>query len=39
MYSVSAQVNDLEIVKVPLDVNNGFHLQPDKVNAALSADP
>lgn len=39
MYSVSAQVNDIEIVKVPLDVNNGFHLQPDKVNEALSADP
>jgi histidinol-phosphate aminotransferase len=39
MYSVSAQVNDVEIVKVPLDVNNGFHLQPDKVNEALSADP
>ncbi|KAJ5359474.1 uncharacterized protein N7496_011887 [Penicillium cataractarum] len=38
MYSVSAQVNDIEIVKVPLDVNNGFHLQPDKVNEALSAD-
>ncbi|CAI7632310.1 hypothetical protein PCG10_001037 [Penicillium crustosum] len=39
MYSVSAQVNDLEIVKVPLDATNGFHLQPDKVNEALSADP
>ncbi|CAG7976786.1 unnamed protein product [Penicillium salamii] len=39
MYSVSAQVNDIEIVKVPLDASNGFHLQPEKVNAALSADP
>ncbi|KAJ5458341.1 Aminotransferaseclass I/classII [Penicillium sp. IBT 31633x] len=39
MYSVSAQVNDLEIVKVPLDTANGFHLQPDKINEALSADP
>ncbi|KAJ5407146.1 hypothetical protein N7465_008430 [Penicillium sp. CMV-2018d] len=39
MYSVSAQVNDLEIVKVPLDATNGFHLQADKVNEALSADP
>ncbi|OQE25444.1 hypothetical protein PENSTE_c006G03069 [Penicillium steckii] len=38
MYSVSAQVNDVEIVKVPLDVSNGFHLQPEKVNEALSAD-
>ncbi|KAJ5515039.1 Aminotransferase class I/classII [Penicillium fimorum] len=39
MYSVSAQVNDVEIVKVPLDTTNGFHLQADKVNEALSADP
>jgi histidinol-phosphate aminotransferase len=39
MYSVSAQVNDVEIVKVPLDATNGFHLQADKVNEALSADP
>lgn len=39
MYGVSAQVNDLEIVKVPLDVNDGFQLQPDKVNEALAADP
>lgn len=39
MYSVSAQINDIDIVKVPLDVDNGFHLQPDKVNEALSADP
>ncbi|KAJ5091427.1 hypothetical protein NUU61_006297 [Penicillium alfredii] len=39
MYSVSAQVNDIEIVKVPLDAANGFQLQPEKVNEALSADP
>ncbi len=39
MYSVSAQVNDVEVVEVPLDVENGFQLQPDKINAALSADP
>lgn len=39
MYSVSAQINDVEIVKVPLNVDDGFHLQPDLVNAALSADP
>jgi histidinol-phosphate aminotransferase len=38
MYSVSAQVNDVAIVKVPLDAANGFNLQPDKVNEALSAD-
>ncbi|OJJ62853.1 hypothetical protein ASPSYDRAFT_142925 [Aspergillus sydowii CBS 593.65] len=39
MYSVSADVNDVEIVKVPLDTENGFSLQPEKINAALSADP
>jgi histidinol-phosphate aminotransferase len=39
MYSVSAQVNDVEIVKVPLDASNHFSLQPAKINAALSADP
>ncbi|KAL4815634.1 pyridoxal phosphate-dependent transferase [Aspergillus spinulosporus] len=39
MYSVSADVNDVEIVKVPLDIDNGFALQPEKINAALSADP
>ncbi|XRM36951.1 histidinol-phosphate transaminase [Aspergillus tubingensis] len=38
MYGVSAQVNDIEIVKVPLDVNNGFQLQPEKINEALAAD-
>ncbi|GLA42622.1 histidinol-phosphate transaminase [Aspergillus niger] len=39
MYGVSAQVNDIEIVKVPLDVDNGFQLQPEKINEALAADP
>ena len=39
MYSVSAQVNDVEVIKVPLDVDNGFRVLPDKVNAQLSADP
>ncbi|KAA8651709.1 hypothetical protein EYZ11_000006 [Aspergillus tanneri] len=38
MYAVSAEVNDVEIVKVPLDVNNGFQLQPDKINETLAAD-
>ncbi|KAH8699110.1 histidinol-phosphate aminotransferase [Talaromyces proteolyticus] len=38
MYAVSADVNDVEIVKVPLDASNGFQLQPDKINAALAAD-
>lgn len=39
MYAVSAQVNDVEVVKVPLDTDNGFKLQPEKINAKLSADP
>jgi len=38
MYAVAAQVNDVEMVKVPLDVNNNFQIQPDAINAALSAD-
>jgi histidinol-phosphate aminotransferase len=38
MYAVSADVNDVEVVKVPLDVNNGFQLQPDKISEALAAD-
>lgn len=36
MYSVSAAVNDVGIVKVPLDTDNGFALQPEKINARLS---
>ncbi|KAK4543187.1 hypothetical protein LTR36_005737 [Oleoguttula mirabilis] len=39
MYSVSAQVNDVEVVKVPLDVEHGFNAQPDEINARLSEDP
>ncbi|KAK5148251.1 histidinol-phosphate transaminase [Rachicladosporium monterosium] len=39
MYAVSAQVNDLEVVKVPLDVNDGFAAQADKINARLAEDP
>ncbi|KAK4917699.1 histidinol-phosphate transaminase [Elasticomyces elasticus] len=38
MYAVSADVNDLETIKVPLDVNTNFSLQADKVCEALSAD-
>jgi len=38
MYGVSAQVNDVEVVKVPLDTENGFMLQPDLINEKLSAD-
>ena len=37
MYAVSAQVNDLEIVKVPLDVENSFSLRPSAINEALSS--
>ena len=39
MYAVSAQVNDVEVTKVPLDVDDGFRAQPDKINAKLSEDP
>ena len=38
MYAVSADVNDLEIVSVPLDVERGFALRPDQVCEKLSAD-
>ena len=39
MYAVSAQINDLEIVKVPLDVTRNFKLRPEAINDALSSDP
>ena len=39
MYAVSAQVNDLEVVKVPLDTTRNFRLRPDVINDALSSDP
>ena len=38
MYAVSADVNDLGIVKVPLNVDDGFSLQPGLINEKLSAD-
>jgi histidinol-phosphate aminotransferase len=38
MYDVSAQVNDVEIVHVPLNVDGGFTLQPNKINDKLSSD-
>lgn len=38
MYAVSADVNDLQIASVPLDVDNGFALKPDQVCEKLSAD-
>ncbi|KAI8839884.1 histidinol-phosphate aminotransferase [Chytridium lagenaria] len=40
MYSVCAQINDVEVVSIPLDVEDGkFSLQVDKIKAALEADP
>ena len=39
MYAVSAQVNDLEIVKIPLDPDQNFSLRPDAITSALSSDP
>ncbi|GAB7349266.1 hypothetical protein MBLNU459_g8414t3 [Dothideomycetes sp. NU459] len=39
MYSVSAQVNDVEVKKAPLDVHNNFALQPSLINEMLSQDP
>jgi histidinol-phosphate aminotransferase len=38
MYAVSAQVNDVEVVKVPLNVDDNFAIQPDKINARLTED-
>lgn len=39
MYSVSAQVNDVAVIKAPLDVNNDFALQPYLINEMLEQDP
>lgn len=39
MYAVSAQINDLEVVKIPLDTAKSFKLRPDGINEALSSDP
>ena len=39
MYAVSAQVNDLEVVKVPLDLSDGFALRSEAVNEQLASDP
>jgi histidinol-phosphate aminotransferase len=38
MYAVSADVNDIGIVPVPLNVDNHFSLQPDLINEKLSSD-
>ena len=39
MYAVSADVNDISIVHVPLDVEHGFCLQSEKINQTLDSDP
>lgn len=40
MYSVCSQINDVGVVKVNLNVENGaFQLETDAVNQALKADP
>ena len=39
MYAVSAQVNDLQIEKVPLNTVDAFSLQPGVINEKLAADP
>lgn len=39
MYGVSACVNDVGVVHVPLDAYNGFRLRPEAVNEALSSNP
>ncbi|KAI9677307.1 MAG: histidinol-phosphate transaminase [Trizodia sp. TS-e1964] len=38
MYAVSAQVNDIEIVHVPLNVSDNFSLRPAAIASALSQD-
>jgi len=38
MYAVSADVNDVEIVHVPLNPEDGFSLQPQQILDTLSAD-
>ena len=39
MYAVSAQVNDVQIEKVPLNNADAFSLQPRLINEKLSSDP
>ncbi|ONH69554.1 Histidinol-phosphate aminotransferase [Cyberlindnera fabianii] len=38
MYSICATVNDIDIVKVPLDFET-FQIQPELINKAIDADP
>lgn len=39
MYAVSAHINDINIVKVPLDPERAFSLRPEAISNALSSDP
>lgn len=39
MYEVSAAVNDVCVVTVDLDAEDGFALRPEMINQALSSDP
>jgi len=39
MYQVSADVNDVGVVKVNLDLDNDFALRPQAINEALTNDP
>ena len=39
MYKVSAAINDLEVVEVPLRFDGSFSLDVPTINAALAADP
>jgi len=39
MYAVSADVNDIAIVHVPLNPDDNFSLQPDAILSKLSEDP
>ncbi|MCJ1388880.1 histidinol-phosphate transaminase [Xylographa bjoerkii] len=39
MYAVSAQINDLEVVKVPLDTSNAFSLRSEAISEKLALDP
>ena len=39
MYAVSAQVNDLDIVKVPLNTQDQFSLNSEAINDTLSSIP
>ncbi|KAH3679139.1 hypothetical protein WICMUC_001150 [Wickerhamomyces mucosus] len=38
MYSICATINDIEIVKVPLDFTT-FQINPEKINDAITKDP